>query len=186
MNVFGVQEKNWGYRDLEKSPMDLHKFSSSADMGIGFYSSLNENIHYSFLYTNGEGYKNTESNEYKKFSGQLYFGEKKLSGNDGYNAGAIFTIEPTDDETETVFGVFGGYSGNSLRFGAEFDRYTDAAETVAQIIAFYGNYRINNKLQAYAYFDLYDSDVDDDADATSYTIAGVKYNVEKGLAISLM
>ena len=155
-------------------------------MGIGFYSSLNENIHYSFLYTNGEGYKNTESNEYKKFSGQLYFGEKKLSGNDGYNAGAIFTIEPTDDETETVFGVFGGYSGNSLRFGAEFDRYTDAAETVAQIIAFYGNYRINNKLQAYAYFDLYDSDVDDDADATSYTIAGVKYNVEKGLAISLM
>ena len=184
LNMFSVQEKTWDYRDLEKSTMDLHGFTSSADMGIGYYNSLGQNIHYSFLYTNGGGYKKIESNEDKKFSGQVYFGESKLSGNDGYNAGVVFSIEPTDNETETVFGLFGGYAGNGIRFGAEFDQYTDESEVVAQIIAVYGNYRLSEKFQAFAYFDIYDNDVDDDSDAATYTIAGVKYQPEKGLEIS--
>ena len=40
MNVFNVAEKNWGFRFLEKSPMDYHKFSSSADLGIGYSGKL--------------------------------------------------------------------------------------------------------------------------------------------------
>ena len=35
MNIFNVTEKTWGFRFIEKSPMDKHKFSSSADMWIG-------------------------------------------------------------------------------------------------------------------------------------------------------
>ena len=46
-NVFGVQGQSGGYGEVEKSPLDLHKFSSSADMGTGVYSALNANIHYS-------------------------------------------------------------------------------------------------------------------------------------------
>ena len=48
MNVFNVTEKTWGFRFLEKSPMDKHKFSSSADMGIG-YSGILSVINYSVL-----------------------------------------------------------------------------------------------------------------------------------------
>ena len=40
MNMFNVIEKNWGFRFLEKSPMDKHKFSSSADMGIGYSGKI--------------------------------------------------------------------------------------------------------------------------------------------------
>ena len=36
MNMFNVTEKTWGFRFLEKSPMDKYEFSSSADMGIGY------------------------------------------------------------------------------------------------------------------------------------------------------
>ena len=39
-NTYGVQEKNWGYRFIEKSSMDLYGFSSTADIGIGFSKSL--------------------------------------------------------------------------------------------------------------------------------------------------
>ena len=40
MNVFNIAEKNWGFRFLDKSPMDMYGFSSSADMGIGYSGKL--------------------------------------------------------------------------------------------------------------------------------------------------
>ena len=60
MNIFNVTEKTWGFRFIEKSPMDLNKFSSSADMGIGYSGKFN-NLNYSFMYTNGCGYKKSDS-----------------------------------------------------------------------------------------------------------------------------
>ena len=48
MNTYGVQEKNWGYRFIQKSAMDLNKWSATADLGVGFHQSLG-NISLSFL-----------------------------------------------------------------------------------------------------------------------------------------
>ena len=56
MNIFNVTEKTWGFRFLQKSAMDKYKFSSSADIGIGFHGVLsgynNLNLNYSILITN--------------------------------------------------------------------------------------------------------------------------------------
>lgn len=57
MNMFYVQEKTWGYRFLEKSAMDKNKFSSSADLGIGYANQFTKNFYMSYLVTNGGGYK---------------------------------------------------------------------------------------------------------------------------------
>ena len=84
MNVFNVAEKTWGFRFLEKSPMDFHGFSSSADLGIGYSGKISK-VNYSFLVTNGTGYKKSENDEYKKISTQFVYGEKKLVKQDGYN-----------------------------------------------------------------------------------------------------
>ena len=51
MNIFNVTEKNWGFRFIEKSPMDKHNFSSSADMGVGFSSKF-KSLNYSILSLN--------------------------------------------------------------------------------------------------------------------------------------
>ena len=40
MNMFKIQEMNWGKRYLDKTVMDRFKYSSSADMGLGYYLSL--------------------------------------------------------------------------------------------------------------------------------------------------
>ena len=77
MNVFNVTEKTWGFRFLQKSTMDKYKFSSSADIGIGYSGKFN-NLNYSLMYTNGCGYKSSENDEHKKISAQLVYGEKKL------------------------------------------------------------------------------------------------------------
>ena len=39
-NTYGIQEKNWGYRFIEKSAIDKNGFSSTADLGVGFSRSL--------------------------------------------------------------------------------------------------------------------------------------------------
>ena len=35
-NTYGMQEKNWGYRFIEKSAIDKYGFSATADIGVGF------------------------------------------------------------------------------------------------------------------------------------------------------
>ena len=70
MNMFKIQERNWGKRYLDKTIMDRFKYSSAADMGIGYYHSKDK-FHGSLLITNGAGYKKSENDSHKKLSLQF-------------------------------------------------------------------------------------------------------------------
>ena len=189
MNVFNVVEKTWGFRFLEKSPMDLHKFSSSADLGLGYSGSIS-NIHYSFMLTNGSGYKKTDNDKYKKISTQFVYGEKQLFKADGYNAGLIYTLDFYDVDPETtknkmVFGAFGGYAGHGLRIGGEFDRYIDSGSSITkQIIATYASYKILDNLEGLIYYDMYNANLNAENDSQNYLIAGLNYYATKGLIVT--
>ncbi|NQU66457.1 MAG: hypothetical protein HQ510_00805 [Candidatus Marinimicrobia bacterium] len=186
MNVFSVQEKTWGYRFIEKSAMDRKKFSSSADMGIGYANKFAQNILFSILYTNGTGYKKSEDDSYKKISAQALIGQPKLSSKEGFNAGGVFTFEPYEsDETVTVFGLFGGFASAALRIGGEFDMLTDSGPDVTeQIISVYTVYKLSDKLQTYGRIDIYDPNTDTDEDSENYIIAGIHYSPVTGLIIA--
>ena len=187
MNVFNVTEKTWGFRFIEKSPMDKHKFSSSADMGIGVSGKFS-NVSYSLLSTNGTGYKKEESDAIKKTSIQLVYGEKKLVKKDGFNIGTSLTFEPYhdgEDYTKSVVAFFGGYAGSGFRVGAEFDTKTDSkTELSEQIIAFYGSYKFTDVFEGLVYIDMYDEDTATDEDGETYIIAGLNYYPTKGLTIT--
>ena len=187
MNVFNVTEKTWGFRFIEKSPMDKHKFSSSADMGIGVSGKFS-NVSYSLLSTNGAGYKKEESDAFKKTSIQLVYGEKKLVKKDGFNIGTSLTFEPYHDGEnymKSVMAFFGGYAGSGFRVGAEFDTKTDSkTELSEQIIAFYGSYKFTDVFEGLVYIDMYDEDTATDEDGETYIIAGLNYYPTKGLTIT--
>ena len=187
MNVFNVTEKTWGFRFIEKSPMDKHKFSASADMGIGVSGKFND-ISYSLLSTNGVGYKKEENDAFKKTSIQLVYGEKKLVKNDGFNVGTSLSFESYSDDgnyMESVMAFFGGYAGNGFRVGAEFDTKTDSkTELSEQIIAFYGSYKFTDDFEGLMYIDMYDSNTDVDKNSETYIIAGLNYYPTKGLTIT--
>ena len=189
MNVFNVAEKTWGFRFIEKSPMDAHKFSSSADMGIGYNGKL-KNLNYNLMITNGTGYKKSEDDKYKKISAQLIYGEKKLVKKDGYNVGLSVTMEPYEidsvtTENKTVVALYGGYAASRLRIGAEYDMYTDAGSDVTkQIIAFYTSCRLTDNLEGLVYYDMYDPNTNVDKDGKTYIIAGVNYSPGDGLIIT--
>ena len=206
MNIFNVIEKTWGFRFLEKSAMDKYGFSSSADMGIGYSGKLTgNNLHYSFMYTNGSGYKKTENDQYKKLSTQLVYGQKNLTKKDGLNLGASFTIEPYDYEDEnnntttknkTLMAFYGGFSGYGLRIGGEFDSYQDEGTNInEQIMAGYINYKLSNKINVLGRVDIYDpwtESVDDEnttdnneaKDNQTNIIAGFNYHPAQGLTIT--
>lgn len=190
MNVFGVQEKTWGYRFIEKSSMDRNKFSSSADLGVGYSNTFGSNIHLSALLTNGTGYKKAENDSHKKISIQSLIGQKKLSSKDGYNGGVSFTMEPYDVdsvtvENKTVFGLFGGFAGSGIRVGGEFNTYSDAgADLSKQIISAYAIYGLSDDLNVFGRFDMYDPDTDTDSDSETYIIAGLEYKPAKGLYLA--
>ena len=67
-------EGQWGYRAVEKTPLDLLKMGSSRDFGVSFKGSVDENqkVRYHLMYGNGSSTK-TETNEGKKVMGALQF-----------------------------------------------------------------------------------------------------------------
>ena len=81
MNMFNVSEKTWGNRFLSKSALDAHKWSASADLGVGIFQSFGD-ISASLLMTNGEGYKSTAEDNNEKISFQAVYGEKRLDKKD--------------------------------------------------------------------------------------------------------
>jgi hypothetical protein len=189
MNMFKVQEDNWGYRFIEKSAMDKAKYSSSADMGIGFSKKL-AGLSTGLMITNGSGYKKAETDGYKKLSANLLYGPSKLKN--GFNAGVAFSYEPSDytlrdgsgDDTgnTVVIAGFGGWAQGALKLGAETAVLSKSMEesTSTNLVSAYGNFAISAKLDAFGRFDLYSSDASTD----SYAIMGVNYVPEKGLHIA--
>lgn len=191
MNMFSVQEATWDYRFIEKSPMDMYKYSSSADLGIGWERKFGV-LSPSVMITNGAGYKKAEDDQFKKLSMRLLYGESKLK--EGLNGGIVVSTESEDyttpSSTETgstlVFGGFAAIAAGALRVGGEFDMKSEklATDTNAQLISVYGRYSINKTLTGFGRFDLSDPDTDTSGDGMNYLILGLSYQPEKAFYIA--
>ena len=187
MNMFKTMENTWGHRFIAKMPMDAYKYSASADLGIGLGRSFGP-VSTSALITNGGGYKKAESDSHKKLSIHAVYGESKLNKKDGFNGGLSISIEPYDKDSLTtkntnVMGIFSGYAGNGFRGGFEFETKTQD-DVSGQIISAYGTYKLNDKLSILARLDQVDTDTSKNDDGAQAIIAGVHYNVAKGLTIA--
>ena len=194
MNTYNIQEKNWGYRFIEKSAIDKNKFSSTTDLGFSFSKSLIDNLNMNLQVVNGEGYSAPQENKYHKISFNTTYGEAKLNNNEGYNAGIVYSTEATDNDPINMISIFGGFSEKGVRIGAEYDQLGqgDAEENIISISA---NYAIRESLDAYIRYDLYDPDANytykqetyvegDDKDklSSNYIIAGILFNCGNGLS----
>ena len=185
MNMFKVQETTWGRRYVDKVSMDSFKYSSAADMGVGYYRSIDK-LHYSVLLTNGSGYKKSETDSHKKTSLQFVYGEQKLSSKDGFNLGLVFSHEPydLDDDTEestNVLGLFGGYANEGIRVGLEWNQRDDSVQdSTDNITSLYMNYDLQSNKSVFLKYNMVSSGDDD----TNYLVAGMEFAPTKGLMIA--
>jgi hypothetical protein len=196
MNTNNVQEKNWGYRFIEKSAIDKYGFSSTADLGIGFSRSLTGQLNMSLQVVNGEGYKNPQSDKYHKIAFNSTYGERNLVKNSGFNAGVVYTAEPTDDKPNTMISLFGGFAGMGLRLGGQFNMLTKGG-IESQVISVSSNYSVTDKLDAFVRYDMFDPNTDEieqgingftitteRKDNSTYLIAGIQLSCGNGLLVA--
>jgi hypothetical protein len=67
--AFGVVEDVWGYRSVEKTPLDLYGMASTRDFGLSAKGSLLDegNLKYHFMLGNGNNNRANEINQGKKW-----------------------------------------------------------------------------------------------------------------------
>tara|TARA_B110000438_G_scaffold76576_1_gene76747 strand:- start:70 stop:996 length:927 start_codon:yes stop_codon:yes gene_type:complete len=189
MNMFKIQETTWGKRYIEKSSMDQFKYSSSADMGLGFYKSTND-ISISALITNGSGYKKAENDDHKKISLQGIYGQQKLDKNDGFNIGSVYSTESYDLDSSSVknisvIGLFGGYASNGIRVGLELNQKNDnGLDIKGQLMSLYANYQTRKNIALFLKYDMVSPNTKESDEDKTYLIAGIEYSPGKGLMIS--
>ena len=155
-NSYGVQENTWGYRFIEKSSMDLRKFTNTADLGIGYSHNFgNFNINAQLL--NGEGYKSKQSDDHMATYLRVMYGESKLNKNDGYNIGVVMTtfegdgaLYDSSGEACTDVDIPDGCNAN---YG---DEITAAEEDDASLIGLFGGWS-SNKLRLGVEYNQYES-----------------------------
>lgn len=72
--TWGLVEKFWGYRWLEKTPLDLHKYGSSRDVGFAAKGALDseKNINYHIMAGHGES-NYSETDKGKKYYASVSF-----------------------------------------------------------------------------------------------------------------
>ena len=183
MNTYNIQEKNWGYRFIEKSAIDKNGFSSTADIGVGFSKSIIDNLNLSLLIVNGEGFKTPQGDKFQKIAFNATYGESNLNKNDGYNGGLVYTTESTDTDPTTMTSVFGGFAGMGIRIGGEYDMRTISGVN-SNIVSVSTNYTVRDNIDVFVRYDIYDGDTSIDNDGKDYLVAGIVLTCDGGISVA--
>ena len=183
MNTYGVQEKHWGYRFIEKSAIDKYEFSATADIGVGFSRLLIDNLNLSLLIVNGEGFKNPQGDKYQKIAFNSTYGERELNKNDGYNAGVVYTTESTDNDPTTMTSLFGGYSGMGLRLGGQYNVRTKG-NIESNIVSISANYNVRDNIDIFTRYDMVDDNDDINKYGENYLVTGIVLTCDGGISIA--
>ena len=184
-NSYGVQEKNWGYRFIEKSVVDKYGMTNTADFGVGYSKSFGK-VKTSVQLLNGEGYKYADTDGNQSLYLSLLYGESRLDKNDGMNLGFVMNNNPqADDTNENLIGFFGGWASNGLRLGLEYNQFdVEATDLTEEATSIYANYNLCEDWDLFFRHDINDLDVDDAVAAADLTIIGGVWNVTKGLMVA--
>ncbi len=119
---FNQVEEFWGYRPLEKTPLDLYRWTSSRDFGISVKGGKAAVYH--VMYANGSSNKSEDNNG------------KKLFGSFGYKSEGVFVEgmaqyerAKSSGDDDVILQAFGGYQDNWGRVGLQY-AYRDYKDNI--------------------------------------------------------
>jgi hypothetical protein len=178
--TFERVENFWGYRAVEKTPLDLYRIGSSRDFGVAYKGKMADGrLATHAMLGNGAG-EGGETNEGKK--GMLsvaYLPTKELV------VEAYADVEDRPDSTNrTTFHAFVGFKGARSRYGVEYATQDREAEegpdqTVA-VASVFGVWDLAEKLSLLA---RVDRAFDGIPDAGSIAYLGLAADTEFDLAL---
>lgn len=149
--TWAVVEEVWGFRSVEKTPLDLQGFGSSRDFGIKVQGKIGEDekIGYNFMFGNGNNNRN-ELNESKKFMLALNY---QLTDHWIVEAYGDFNGQPNNRNIYTAHG-FLGYQSEELNLGAlyayQFRNNTIiAGDLNMNLASLFANMKISEQLRSF-------------------------------------
>lgn len=151
--IWGLIEDFWGYRAVEKTPLDLQRFGSSRDFGVAVKGKLDSGKRVSYHVMFGNGSSNgSENNDGKKV--MLSLSTKASSGLlvEGY---VDFEDRPGDANRYTLQG-FAGYESDDFRLGVQFahqNRQTTGDDVTLQLGSVFAVAKLSEKTWGYARID---------------------------------
>ena len=189
---------SWDYTTIEKDPSDKYKFVSSTDYGFGLSGYFPNGFGtYQAAVYNGEGYKKTgdELNKDMNFLGNI-----RVTPIPGITIGGSFMMKTAKDseipdslgvlidnperEEFTQFAVIGNFAHGNVKILSQYLNQTKSTpnisgsdDVVKTVISLMPTYKINNKIDLVARYDLYDPNSDADDDGKSLMLFGANYHL---------
>lgn len=189
MLQFEAQEKAWGYRYLYKSFMDEQKFGPSADIGVGVEYQLTDFLEADIVISNGEGYKNLQSDN-------------------SFKTGIGITVYPLQNTTfrlyydfikkeivESTLALFISYQTEHYRLSYEFNKAFNkdfVTNHEQNGMSVYGTYIFNGKWEIFGRYDRVLSNITEETeipwniyDDGSALLAGIQYKLHSNINLAL-
>ena len=115
--TFALIEDTWGYRSVEKVPVDLYKMGSSKDFGIALKGKIDQKgiFNYHAMYSNGNGIKHEID---KGKAGMLAFSVQLKNGLI-FEAYGDYADQPNHTDTYILQG-FIAYKAEKFRIGVQY------------------------------------------------------------------
>jgi len=119
--TFNLIETVWGYRSIERTPVDLQSLGSSRDLGIGAIGAFgaSKKLGYHVLVADGSGTK-SENDKGKKVMGAVQLRPSDKFVIEGY---ADYE-DRTNDADRTTIQAFAGYQAPKVRAGVQWTKQT--------------------------------------------------------------
>jgi hypothetical protein len=146
-------DEYWGYRPMEKTPVDLFRFGNSREFGVGLKGPLDAKgkLTYTIVAGNGDGLK-SETNRGKAVYGRLNFQPTPAVFLELY---ADYTDTGVDSSVN-IFQAFAGLKGNwgrsGLNFGYRRARQGDSGSDL-RFISLFAVCKAGRKLELIGRFD---------------------------------
>jgi hypothetical protein len=178
---FKIQEKFWGGRYLFKSFQDEYKYGPSADQGISVLYKIHDIISIDMSVLNGEGYKNLEVDDIRKYTVGL-----TLTPLSGIMFRAYYD-EMGNSIKQKTMSFFASYKFEEFKIGAEYNlqaNHKNVDGSDIEGMSFYGGYDLDF-MRVFARYDKLSSKNDWNTEKDgSAIIVGAEFSPVKGFKIT--
>ncbi len=192
--TWGVVEKEWGYRAVEKTPLDLQKLGSSRDFGVGAKGKLGSEgkLRYHVMLGNGASNKGETNNGKKVFASLGFY------PSDSFIVEVYGDFESRPGDTDrTTYQAFATYKGGWGRLGLQAVRQQrdlgDGQSLELDVASAFAVFKLGDKANVLARYDrMFDPNPDgsgiaylpfDDTAKSSLALVGVDIKVHESFSL---
>jgi len=151
--LYDTLDEFWGYRPMEKTPIDLFKFGNSRDFGVGLKGALDakSKLTYTVIFGNGAGLK-SETDRGKAVYGRLNFQPVPALFFELYADYSSLGEGNSVNIFQAFAGVKGKWGRSGLNFGLRNSVQADVHSTLKFVSAF-GVIKLGPKMDLIARYD---------------------------------